>query len=67
MSESFIHRLFSASTAEAHQNIIRLLYEGVLYTHETLETAAQKMIFLNDLNATLIFALVKNSALDMFC
>jgi hypothetical protein len=39
--------------------MIRLLYEGVLYTYETLETAVRKSIVINDLNATLIFALIK--------
>lgn len=45
---------------EARKNIIKLLYKGVLYTHETLDkTAAENSVVLNDLNATLIFALVK--------
>lgn len=48
------------ATSEAHQKIIRLLYQGVLYTYETLnKTAAENSIVINDLNATLIFALVK--------
>ncbi len=45
---------------EAHQNIIRILYEGVLNTHNTLETWSSEHDFsLSDLNTTLIFALVK--------
>jgi serine/threonine protein phosphatase PrpC len=48
------------TVSEAHQNIIRLLYKGVLYTYETLgKTAVENSIVINDLNATLIFALVK--------
>ncbi|WP_164464862.1 PP2C family serine/threonine-protein phosphatase [Chryseobacterium indologenes] len=45
---------------EAHQNIIRILYEGVLNTHNTLETWSSEHDFsLSDMNTTLIFALVK--------
>ncbi len=45
---------------EAHQNIVRILYEGVLNTHNTLETWSSEHDFsLSDLNTTLIFALVK--------
>lgn len=45
---------------EAHQNIIRILYEGVLNTHNSLETWSSEHDFsLSDLNTTLIFALVK--------
>ncbi|UDQ55555.1 PP2C family serine/threonine-protein phosphatase [Chryseobacterium indologenes] len=45
---------------EAHQNIIRILYEGVLNTHNTLEKWSSEHDFsLSDLNTTLIFALVK--------
>jgi len=45
---------------EAHQNIIRILYEGVLNTHNNLETWSSEHDFsLSDLNTTLIFALVK--------
>lgn len=48
------------AVSEARKNIIKLLYKGVLYTHETLDkTAAENSVVLNDLNATLIFALVK--------
>lgn len=45
---------------EAYQNVIRLLYEGVLYVHTTLDkTAVENAFSINDLHATLIFALVK--------
>lgn len=45
---------------EGHQNIIRILYEGVLNAHNTLETWSSEHDFsLSDLNTTLIFALVK--------
>ncbi|AZA90732.1 Uncharacterised protein [Chryseobacterium nakagawai] len=45
---------------EAKENVIRLLYKGVLYVHNTLEkTAAKNNLSINDLHATLIFALVK--------
>lgn len=45
---------------EAKENIIRRLYEGVLYVHHTLEkTALENNFSINDLHATLIFTLVK--------
>lgn len=45
---------------KAKQNVIRLLYEGVLYVHETLgKTAEEHSLSINDLHATLIFALAK--------
>ncbi len=45
---------------EARQNILKLLYKSILYTYHTLdETAAGHSFAVNDLNATLIFALVK--------
>lgn len=48
------------TVSEARQNMIRLLYKGVLYTYETLgKTAVENSIVINDLNATLIFALIK--------
>lgn len=48
------------AVSEARQNMIRLLYKGVLYTYETLgKTAVENSIVINDLNATLIFALIK--------
>ncbi|AZA77743.1 protein phosphatase 2C domain-containing protein [Chryseobacterium sp. G0186] len=45
---------------EAYQNVIRLLYEGVVQVHTTLDnTAVENAFSINDLHATLIFALVK--------
>jgi hypothetical protein len=45
---------------EARQNILKLLYKSVLYAYNTLDkTAADHSFAVNDLNATLIFALVK--------
>ncbi|MDN3691579.1 PP2C family serine/threonine-protein phosphatase [Chryseobacterium tructae] len=45
---------------EAKENVIRRLYEGVLYVHHTLEkTASEHDFSINDLHATLIFTLVK--------
>ncbi|BAP33112.1 uncharacterized protein CHSO_4075 [Chryseobacterium sp. StRB126] len=45
---------------EAKENIIRLLYEGVLNVHHTLEkTASEHDFSINDLHTTLVFALVK--------
>lgn len=45
---------------EAKENVIRLLYEGVLYVHHTLEKSASENKFsTNDLHATLVFSLVK--------
>ncbi|WP_123966637.1 PP2C family serine/threonine-protein phosphatase [Chryseobacterium phosphatilyticum] len=50
----------SETTSEAQHNIIRLLYESVLYSYNTLEqTAGEHNLSLHDLNATLIFTLVK--------
>lgn len=45
---------------EAKENVIRLLYEGVLNVHHTLEkTASENNFSINDLHATLVFALLK--------
>ncbi|WP_131799201.1 PP2C family serine/threonine-protein phosphatase, partial [Chryseobacterium contaminans] len=45
---------------EAKENVIRRLYESVLYVHHRLEkTASENNFSINDLHATLIFALVK--------
>lgn len=45
---------------EARQNIIKLLYKGVLNTYTVLnEEAAKNSLTLRDLHATLIFALTK--------
>lgn len=45
---------------ECGQNVISLLYDGVLSVHNTLEKKAIENNFsINDLHATLIFALVK--------
>lgn len=45
---------------EAQENVIRRLYESVLYVHHTLEkTASENNLSINDLHATLIFTLVK--------
>lgn len=44
----------------SRQNIIQLLYKGILHTYHKLnETATKNSLAINDLNATLIFALVK--------
>lgn len=46
--------------SEARHNIIRDLYRGVLYAYNTLEAAAKEnFLSVNDLHATLIFALVR--------
>lgn len=62
--ESNIHIIYTSEDTEkgqeAKENVIRLLYEGVLYVHHTLEkTALENNFSINDLHATLIFALVK--------
>ncbi|WP_347219688.1 PP2C family serine/threonine-protein phosphatase [Chryseobacterium sp.] len=45
---------------ESRGNVIRCLYEGVLYVHHALEkTALENNFSINDLHATLIFTLVK--------
>ncbi|WET00234.1 PP2C family serine/threonine-protein phosphatase [Chryseobacterium arthrosphaerae] len=45
---------------EARRNVIRTLYEGVLFTHTALDkTATDHDLSISDLHATLIFALVK--------
>lgn len=45
---------------EAQENLIRYLYEGVLYVHNVLEKKAlENNLSISDLHATLIFALVK--------
>lgn len=45
---------------EAKENVIRLLYQGVLHVHHELDkTALENNLSINDLHATLIFALVK--------
>ncbi|MGN7864909.1 PP2C family serine/threonine-protein phosphatase [Chryseobacterium sp. 22458] len=45
---------------EARKNVIRFLYEGVLFAHTALnKTAADHNLSIIDLHATLIFALVK--------
>lgn len=46
--------------SEARENIIRLLYEGVLYVYHTLDQAATGNLFsIKDFHTTLIFALTK--------
>nr|WP_315026880.1 PP2C family serine/threonine-protein phosphatase [uncultured Chryseobacterium sp.] len=46
--------------SEVKQNIIKILYKGVLSTYNILEKiSSENEISLHDLNATLIFALVK--------
>ncbi len=45
---------------EARRNVIRTLYEGVLFVHTALDkTATDHDLSISDLHATLIFALVK--------
>lgn len=45
---------------EARRNVIRTLYEGVLFAHTVLDkTAIDHDLSISDLHATLIFALVK--------
>ncbi|WP_241286578.1 PP2C family serine/threonine-protein phosphatase [Chryseobacterium arthrosphaerae] len=45
---------------EARRNVIRTLYEGVLFTYTALDkTATDHDLSISDLHATLIFALVK--------
>lgn len=45
---------------DAKENMIRRLYESVLYVHHALEKkASENNLSINDLHATLIFALVK--------
>ncbi|WP_083190097.1 PP2C family serine/threonine-protein phosphatase [Chryseobacterium artocarpi] len=63
--EKNIHLVYSKKHStqeqnEAHQNIIRCLYEGVLQVHHVLEkTALENNLSINDFHATLIFSLVK--------
>ncbi|WP_336958232.1 PP2C family serine/threonine-protein phosphatase [Chryseobacterium contaminans] len=62
--ENHIHIIYTSEGTEkeqeAKENVIRRLYEGVLYVHHTLEKAASENNFsINDLHATLIFTLVK--------
>lgn len=62
--ENNINIIYTSGNAkkeqEAKESVIRLLYEGVLYVHQTLEkTASENNLSVNDLHATLIFALVK--------
>lgn len=62
--ENHIHIIYASEGTEkeqeAKENVIRRLYEGVLYVHHTLEKAASENNFsINDLHATLIFTLVK--------
>ncbi|MEG0928049.1 PP2C family serine/threonine-protein phosphatase [Chryseobacterium sp.] len=63
--EKNVHLIYSSEHSETErnecwQNVIRLLYEGVLSVHHTLEkTAIENNFSINDLHATLIFALVK--------
>lgn len=50
----------SETITESRQNIIQLLYKGVLHTYNTLnEKAIENSFVINDFNATLIFALIK--------
>ncbi|WP_167023359.1 PP2C family serine/threonine-protein phosphatase [Chryseobacterium sp. Tr-659] len=45
---------------EAEQNIVKYLYEGVLYVYNTLEKAAEEnSLSVSDFHSTLIFTLVK--------
>ncbi|MBP2617953.1 PP2C family serine/threonine-protein phosphatase [Chryseobacterium jejuense] len=63
--ENNINAIYSSENSkkeqdEAKENVIRLLYEGVLYVHCSLEkTASENNLSINDLHATLVFALVK--------
>lgn len=62
--DSNINVIYTSENKEneqkAKENVIRLLYEGVLYVHHALEnTASENNFLVNDLHATLIFALVK--------
>jgi len=46
--------------SKARENIIRLMYEGVLYVYHTLDQAATEHSFsIKDFHTTLIFALIK--------
>lgn len=56
--------LYASSSSEiqskAKENVIRLLYEGVLHAYRVLDqTAAEHSFSIKDLHTTLIFALVK--------
>ncbi|MDM1556782.1 MULTISPECIES: PP2C family serine/threonine-protein phosphatase [Chryseobacterium] len=63
--ENNINIIYTSESSEkgqhkAKENIVRQLYEGILYVHDTLEkTAAENDFVINNLHATLIFALVK--------
>lgn len=63
--ESNIHLIYSKKHSmqeknEAHRNIIRCLYEGVLHVYHVLEkTALENNLSINDFHATLIFSLIK--------
>ncbi|WP_164465137.1 PP2C family serine/threonine-protein phosphatase [Chryseobacterium lactis] len=60
-----IQELYSSDTSceiesVSRQNILRLLYQGTLSAYQSLEKiATENNLSVNDLNATLIFALVK--------
>ncbi|MEJ5050225.1 PP2C family serine/threonine-protein phosphatase [Chryseobacterium culicis] len=63
--ENNINRLYAAQSSneeqsEAKQNVIHILSEGVLSVYQALEkSAAENSLSVNDLHATLIFALLK--------
>lgn len=62
--ENSINIIYTSETSkeqnEAQDNVIRMLYEGILSVYQTLEkTASENDFSINDLHATLIFALVK--------